>query len=314
MKITLENERDLKLMANSIRSDIMEMLVEAKSGHSAGPLGLAEVYTELFFREMNYDPKNTHLEGRDRFVLSNGHVAPVLYATMSRAGFFPKSEIMGLRKLGSKLQGHPSKKWLPGIENSSGPLGQGLSIACGMALAGRLDKKTWRVYCAMSDGEHDEGATWESILFAAKYKLDNLVAIMDRNFIQIDGKTEDIMPLEPLGKKYEAFGWHVISVDGHDFGALRRALSDARGTKGKPTMIIANTVPGKGVSFMEHLYEWHGKPPSKEQAQAALLELANERAKIEARTDAKGNASGGGKEAAAHLDAGARKGAAAKKS
>jgi len=273
--------KELKLMANTIRQDIIRMLAEAQSGHSAGPLGLADIFAILYFHEMKYDPKNPGWPGRDRFVLSNGHVAPALYATMARAGFFPVEETLTLRKLGSRMQGHPSKSWLPGVENSSGPLGEGLAIACGIALAGKMDGKGYKVYCMTSDGEHQEGSTWEAVMFAAKYRLDNLVAICDRNFIQIDGNTEDVMPLGDLAQKYRSFGWHAIEANGHDYAALMGAFAEARRTKGKPTMIIAHTTPGKGVSFVENKYKWHGKAPSSEEKERALAELEAERERIE---------------------------------
>ena len=280
MKLT--SAKELRLMANTLRQDIIRMLVPAGSGHSAGPLGLAEIFSALFFNEMKYDCKKPDWKERDRFVLSNGHCAPVLYAAMARAGYFPIEETLTLRKIGSRFQGHPSRKWLPGIENSSGPLGEGLAIASGMALAGKLDKADWRVYCVTSDGEHQEGSTWEAVMLANKYKLDNLTALCDRNFIQIDGKTEDIMPLGDMAEKYRAFGWHAITVDGNDIAAILSALAEARATKGKPTMIIADTVPGKGVSFMENNYKWHGVAPKPEDAQKALAELEETRKKIEA--------------------------------
>jgi len=278
----LKSVRELSLMANSMRQDVIRMLVPAASGHTAGPLGMADVFSILFFHEMNYDAKKPAWSGRDRFVLSNGHICPVLYSSMARAGYFPLEELMTLRKLGSRLQGHPSMYKLPGIENSSGPLGEGLAIASGIALAGKMDGCKWRVYCATSDGEHQEGSTWEAVMLAAKYKLDNLVAVCDRNYIQIDGGTEEIMPLLDMAEKYRSFGWHAITVDGHDYEALMRAYDEAKKTKGKPTMIIANTVPGKGVSFIEGDYKWHGKAPNQEEADRAIAELEEERKKIEA--------------------------------
>jgi len=277
----LKSVRELKLMANGMRADIVRMLAPAASGHTAGPLGMADIFSILFFHEMKYRADEPGWEGRDRFVLSNGHICPVLYSAMARAGFFPLEELMTLRKLGSRLQGHPSRAKLPGIENSSGPLGEGLAIACGMALAGKMDGASWRVYCATSDGEHQEGSTWEAVMLASKYKLDNLVAVCDRNYIQIDGKTEDVMPLGDMAEKYRAFGWHAITVDGHDYAALMRAFDEARATKGKPTMIIANTVPGKGVQFAENDYKWHGKAPTADECAKALGELEAERARIE---------------------------------
>ena len=276
--------KELKLMANTMRADVVRMLLPAQSGHTAGPLGMADIFSILFFHEMKYRAGEPKWEGRDRFVLSNGHICPILYSAMARAGFFPLEELLTLRKLGSRLQGHPSMAKLPGIENSSGPLGEGLAIACGMALAGKMDKSSWRVYCAMSDGEHQEGSTWEAVMLAAKYKLDNLVAVCDRNYIQIDGNTEEIMPLGDMAEKYRAFGWHAISVDGHDYAAVMAALDEAKATKGKPTMIIARTVPGKGVSMFENNYKWHGVTPKADEAAKALEELEAERAKIEAET------------------------------
>lgn len=278
----LKAAKELAIMANSMRCDVVRMLAEAGSGHTAGPLGMADVFSVLFFHEMDYRPEEPEWEGRDRFVLSNGHICPILYSAMARAGFFPLDELMTLRKLGSRLQGHPSMHKLPGIENSSGPLGEGLSIACGMALAGKMDKAKWRVYCATSDGEHQEGGTWEAVMLAAKYNLDNLVAVCDRNFIQIDGKTEDVMPLGDLAEKYRAFGWNAVEVNGHDYGGLMRAFGEARKTKGKPTMIIASTVPGRGVKEFENDYRWHGVAPKPDEAKKALDELAEERKLLEA--------------------------------
>jgi transketolase len=282
LSMKLKTAKELMLMANDMRSDVVRMLVPAASGHTAGPLGMADVFSVLFFHEMKYNAAQPKWEGRDRFVLSNGHICPILYSAMARAGFFPLDELMTLRKLGSRLQGHPSMAKLPGIENSSGPLGEGLAIACGMALAGKTDKADWRVYCATSDGEHQEGSTWEAVMLAAKYKLDNLVAVCDRNYIQIDGNTEDVMPLLDMAEKYRAFGWHAIEVNGHDYAALMAALDEARRTKGKPTMIIANTVPGKGVKMFENNYKWHGVAPKPEEAAKALAELEAERTRLEA--------------------------------
>ena len=277
----LRTAKELSLMANSMRQDVVRMLVPAGSGHTAGPLGMADIFSILFFHEMKYNAAQPKWEGRDRFVLSNGHICPILYAAMARAGFFPLEELSTLRKMGSRLQGHPSMHRLPGIESSSGPLGEGLAIACGMALSGKMGGAEWRVYCAMSDGEHQEGSTWEAVMLAAKYKLDNLVAVCDRNCIQIDGSTEDVMPLSDMAEKYRAFGWHAIDVDGHDYAALMAALDEARATKGKPTMIIAKTVPGKGVSFAENSYKWHGVTPKPDEGKRALDELEAERKKLE---------------------------------
>ncbi len=263
----------LASLAREVRKDILRMLVEAKSGHTAGPLGMVEVFTALYYACINHDPKNPQWDGRDRVILSNGHICPVHYAVLAEAGYFPREELLTLRKLGSRLQGHPHRGALPGIENSSGPLGQGLAQACGVALAARLDKKQFRTIALLSDGEHDEGSTWEAVMFAAKYKLDNLVAIVDRNFIQIDGDTETIMPLEPFADKYRAFGWNVIEIDGNDFTQIISAYEKARTVKGKPTVIIAKIIPGKGVKMFENNYKWHGKTPSADEAKAAIAEI-----------------------------------------
>ena len=275
--------RELNLTANSIRQNIIKMLTEAGSGHSGGPLGMADVFTTLYFKVMNIDPQNPGMGDRDRLVLSNGHICPVLYATMAQRGYFPVEELMTLRKFGTRLQGHPHREALPGLETTSGPLGSGLSQASGMALAAKMDGNAWRVYCLMSDGEHDEGNVWEAVLCAAKYKLNNLTVIMDRNYIQIDGRTEDVMPLDSVKQKYQAFNWNVIEVDGHDVNQITRACERAKLTEDRPTIIIANTIPGKGVSYMENRFEWHGNPPDLmdvegappkgEQAKVALEEL-----------------------------------------
>jgi len=241
----ISDSKQLKLIANMIREDVVRMLTEAKSGHSAGSIGLADIFTALYFNVLYHDPKDPEWEDRDRLVLSNGHVCPVMYAAMANAGYFPKEELLTLRKLGTRLQGHPHRGTLPGIENSSGPLGQGLSIAVGMALVSKRARKKWRVYCVTSDGEHNEGQIWEAVLLAAKYRLGNLTAIMDRNNIQIDGFTEEILPLEPLTEKYRAFGWHVIEVDGHNIKKIIDACEESKAIYGKPTMIIAHTIPGK---------------------------------------------------------------------
>lgn len=269
--------------ANEIRQDIISMLVAAGSGHSAGPLGMADVFTALYFAVLHQKPKDPDWPERDRLVLSNGHICPVLYATMAHAGYFPRSELKTLRALGTRLQGHPHRTALPGIETTSGPLGSGLSQAVGMALAGRIDKARWHVYCLTSDGEHDAGNTWEAVLLAGKHQLSNLTAIMDRNNIQIDGPTEEILPLESLRAKYEAFNWHVIDVDGHNIEMIVNATNEARAIREKPTMILAHTIPGKGVSYMEGDYRWHGNPPGvvdidgappkAQQAKVALEEL-----------------------------------------
>ena len=273
--------RTLSLLANDIRQDIITSLVAAKSGHTAGPLGMADVFTALYFTLLRHDPKNPTWPERDRLVLSNGHICPVLYATMASAGYFPKEALLTLRKLGSRLQGHPHRSALPGLETTSGPLGSGLGQASGIALAGLMDKTKSRVYCLMSDGEQECGNTWESAMFAGKNKLRNLTAIIDRNNIQIDGHTEDIMPLEPLRQKYESFGWHVLEIDGHNMQMIIDAVNEAKTIYEKPTIIIAHTIPGKGVSWMENDHLWHGKPPTAEQAAIALAELRTTRERIE---------------------------------
>jgi transketolase len=271
----------LEEMANRVRQDIMEELVEAGSGHSAGPLGMADVFTALYFHILNHKPREPHWADRDRVVLSNGHICPVLYPVLAHAGYFKIEELKTLRKLGSRLQGHPHRGALPGIETTSGPLGSGLSQAIGMALAANLDKSSstsslqgkYRIYALLSDGEHQEGNLWEAIMFAGKNRLSNLTAIIDRNNIQIDGFTEDVMLLESLRDKYEAFNWHVLEIDGHNMMQIVSAVSEAQAIFEKPTVIIAHTIPGKGVSFMENNYLWHGIPPNKEQAKEALKEL-----------------------------------------
>ncbi len=267
------NLKELKLIANTIRQDIVRMIFEAKSGHSAGSIGLADIFTALYFNILKHDPKNPDLLDRDRLIVSNGHVCPVLYSSLATAGYFDKSELMTLRKLGSRLQGHPHRGTLPGIENSSGPLGQGFSFAVGAAIVSKNEKKRWRVYVVLGDGEHNEGQIWEAAMLASKCKLGNLTAIIDRNNIQIDGYTEEVLPLEPLADKYRAFGWHVIEVDGHNIKKIIDACDQAKAVFDKPTVIIAHTIPGKDVPFMEHLFEWHGKPPTKDQAQEAILGL-----------------------------------------
>jgi len=270
------NDEKIKLLeetANNIRETLIETLLEAKSGHSAGPLGMADIFTAFYFHILNHNPKKPNWEGRDRLVLSNGHICPIRYVTMAYAGYFPKKELLTLRKLGTRLQGHPHRTSLPGVETTSGPLGSGLGQAVGMAVAARMDNKKHRIYCLTSDGEHDSGNTWESVMFAGKNRLNNLTVVIDRNNIQIDGNTENIMPLEPLRDKYESFGWHVLEIDGHNFTAIIDAVNEAKAIYEKPTVIIAHTIPGKGVSFMENDYLWHGKPPTKEEADKALVEL-----------------------------------------
>jgi len=273
MEIHEKKMEFLEEMANTLREDVVEMLLEAGSGHSAGPLGMADIFSALYFHVLNHDPKKPDWADRDRLILSNGHICPIRYAAMARAGYFPIEELLTLRKINSRLQGHPHRKALPGVETTSGPLGSGLSQSIGVALAGKLDNKKYRVFCAMSDGELEEGNTWEALMFAGKNKLSNLTAIIDRNNIQIDGSTEDVMSLEPLKEKFEAFKWHVIEIDGHNIEQFIDATNEAKAIHEKPTVIIAHTIPGKGVSFMENDYTWHGKPPTKEEAAKALNEL-----------------------------------------
>ena len=273
---------ELEEKANIIREDIIKMLVEAGSGHSAGPLGMADVFAALYFHILNHDSHNPAWEERDRLMLSNGHICPVRYAAMAEAGYFPVSELLTLRKLGSRLQGHPERLKLPGVETTSGPLGSGLAQAAGYAYAAKMDGRKFRVYCVTSDGEHQEGNHWEAVMFAAKYNLSNLTAIVDRNNIQIDGYTEDIMPLEPMVEKYKAYNWSVIEIDGHNMQEIIDATGKAKAIFENPTVIIAHTIPGKGVDFMEGDYKWHGNPPGtnipgepskEEQAKIALHEL-----------------------------------------
>ncbi|MEK7607844.1 MAG: transketolase [Patescibacteria group bacterium] len=276
MILTQSKIKELEIKANDIRRSIIEMLLEAGSGHTAGSLGMADVFTTLYFHTLKHDPKKPRWPERDRLVLSNGHIAPVLYATMAHAGYFPVDELKTLRKFGTRLQGHPHREYLPMLETSSGPLGAGLSQAVGMALADRIDngKQTQkRIYCLTSDGEHDEGNTWEAIMLAGKEKLNNLVCVVDRNNIQIDGYTENIMPLEPLANKYITFNWHVIEIDGNSIAEIVLAFDEAKTIFEKPTVIIAHTIPGRGVSEFERKYEWHGKAPNKKEAEMALREL-----------------------------------------
>lgn len=267
--------------ANAIRQDLITMLEHAGSGHSAGPLGLADIFTALYFNILKHDPKNPDWDKRDVLVLSNGHCVPIRYVAMAHAGYFPKKELLTLRQFGSRLQGHPERTRLPGLETTSGPLGSGLSQAAGMAYALAMDEAKGRwVYVVTSDGEHDEGNFWEGAMFAGKNKLSNLIAIVDRNNIQIDGPTEEVMPLEDLRAKWEAFGWHAIEIDGHNIESIIDACSMARAITERPTVIIAHTIPGKGVDFMEYDYHWHGAPPNAEQAKEALKKLRSLDGKI----------------------------------
>jgi len=281
--LTDETKKELAKKANEIRQSIIEMLLEAKSGHTAGPLGMTDIFTALYFHTLKHDSKNPDWKDRDRIILSNGHICPVLYATMAHAGYFPIAELKTLRKFGSRLQGHPHREFLPALETSSGPLGSGLSQTVGMALADRIDKSNSSgrfFYCLMSDGELDAGNSWEGAMLAGKEKLYNLIAIIDRNNIQIDGFTEDIMPLEPLRAKWESFNWHVIEIDGHNFEEIIEAFETAKTIFNKPTVIIAHTIPGKGVKEFERKFEWHGKPPNEEEAKMALKELRSLGGKI----------------------------------
>ena len=277
-KLTIQ---ELELKANDIREDIIKSLEHAGSGHSAGPLGLADIFAALYFDILKHDPKKPDWDQRDILLLSNGHCVPVQYVAMAEAGYFDKKELMTLRKFGSRLQGHPERKKLPGLENTSGPLGSGLSQAAGMALAMRMNKDHHRwVNVVMGDGEQNEGNVWEAAMLAGKYKLNNIIAITDRNNIQIDGPTESVMPLEDLKGKWESFGWHVIEIDGNNIEAVIDACAMGRAVVEKPIMIIAHTVPGKGVDFMEYDFRWHGMPPNHDQAVVALNELRTLKGKI----------------------------------
>jgi len=272
-KLTKEQVSQLEGHARVIRSHIVAMVTEAQSGHPGGSLSAADILATLYFAEMNVDPQNPQLVGRDRFVLSKGHAAPVLYATLAEKGFFPKEELLTLRKINSRLQGHPSMKSLPGIDMSTGSLGQGLSVASGMALAARLDGSNHRIYTMMGDGELEEGMVWEGAMFAAHYKLDNLTAFVDFNGLQIDGPVSEVMSPLPIPEKWRAFNWHVIEIDGHDINAIYDAIQEAKATKGQPTMIVATTVKGKGVCQMENRAEWHGTAPSREQCELFMAQL-----------------------------------------
>ena len=264
-------------IANTLRQDIINMLEKAGSGHTAGPLGLADIFSALYFDFLNVNPKKPEDKNRDYLILSNGHVCPVQYAALANKGFFEKKELYTLRKLGSRLQGHPHRTALPGIETTSGPLGSGLSQATGKAIVLKRENKKNKVVCVCSDGEHQEGNHWESVLAAAKYELGNLLVIIDRNKIQIDGITEEIMPLKSLKEKYLSFGWGAIEINGNNMTQVLNALEKAKHYRKHPLVIIANTTPGKGVSFIEGKYEWHGKTPSKEEANKAIHELSNRR-------------------------------------
>jgi len=284
-----EKIKFLEEKAGEIRKDVINMLVEAGSGHSAGSLGMADVFTALYFEILKHDPQKPDWEERDRLVLSNGHICPVQYAAMAHAGYFPVDELKTLRKYGTRLQGHPHRTKLPGIETSSGPLGSGLSQAVGMSVGLRMskskeegavsDKFPW-IYCLLGDGELDCGQIWEATMLAGKERLFNIIGIIDRNNIQIDGFTEDVMPLEPLKEKFEAFGWHVLEINGHSMAAIHGAVEECKAVFNKPSMIIAKTIPGKGVDFMEREFSWHGKSPTPEEAKIALEQLRTLKGKI----------------------------------
>lgn len=271
-----KNKQELMDMAKIIRKDIVSMLTESASGHPGGSLSAADVVTTLFFNEMNIDPKNPKMADRDRFVLSKGHAAPVLYSALARRGFFDPKELLTLRKFGSNLQGHPNMNDLPGIDMSTGSLGQGISAAVGMALAGKTDKKDYRVYALLGDGELEEGQVWEAAMCAAHYKLDNLTIFIDFNGLQIDGDITKVMNPSPIDKKFEAFGWNVLVIDGHNYDEILEAIEKAKNHKGQPTAIVCKTIKGKGVSFMENEASWHGTAPSKEQCEKAIAEIGGE--------------------------------------
>ncbi len=279
------HEKKLKSLEErgvELRQDVIAMVSRAGSGHIAGPLGMADIFAALYFHVLRHNPKKPKWVERDRLVVSNGHICPIQYAALARSGYFLVKELETLRQFGSRLQGHPHRGSLPGIETTSGPLGSGLSQACGMALAARLDHAKHRVYCVLSDGEHQEGNLWEAAMFASKHKLSNVTAIVDRNNIQIDGMTESVMPLEPLREKYESFGWHALEVDGHNIEQFTDAVHEAKAIWERPTVIIAHTIAGKGVDFMEFDYRWHSKPFKKGEAQKALRELRTLEGKIKA--------------------------------
>ncbi len=273
IKLTPEELSELASRAKAIRGNIVRMVTEAKSGHPGGSLSAADILSVLYFAEMNVDPSQTQNPDRDRFVLSKGHAAPVLYATLAEKGFFPKEELLSLRRINSRLQGHPEMKNIPGIDMSTGSLGQGLSAACGMALAGKLDARDYRVFALLGDGELEEGQIWEAAMFAAHYKLDNLTAFVDFNGLQIDGPVAEVLSPLPIPEKWQAFGWNVLIIDGHNYNEIYDAIQTAKTVKGKPTMIVAKTVKGKGVSQMENIADWHGKAPSREECETFLAAI-----------------------------------------
>lgn len=293
-ELTKEKLKELKLKANKARQLLIGALDAARentgSGHTGGPLGMADIFTAMYFHILNHKPENPDWEDRDRLILSNGHICPIRYVSMAQAGYFPSEELKTLRKFETRLQGHPHRTALPGVETTSGPLGEGISQAIGIALSGKIDKKTYMTYVLTSDGEHQEGNIWEAAMFAGKLKLNNFIQIIDYNNMQIDGNVEDIMPLEPFRAKYEAFNWHVIDVDGNDIKSFIDAIKEAKTINNKPVIIIAHTIPGKGVSYMEGNYKWHGMPPGlkdvdgappkEEQVKVALAELKAEEERI----------------------------------
>ena len=279
--MNLEKKKSLMLSANNVRKMALEAVYSAKAGHPGGSLSVADIITYLYLEEMNVDPKNPKDENRDRFVLSKGHCTPALYGVLAEKGFFPKEDIKTFRQIDSYLQGHPDLKGVPGVDMSTGSLGQGISAACGMAMAAKLDKKDYRVYTVLGDGECEEGQVWEAAMFAAHYNLDNLIAFVDFNGLQIDGKIEDVINPTPFDKKFEAFGWNVLTIDAHNFDEIEKALADAKAVKGKPSVIIAKSVKGKNVSFMENKAEWHGSAPNQEQYEQAIAELNEIEKKLE---------------------------------
>ena len=276
-----EKKKMLKLSANNVRKMALEAVYSAKAGHPGGSLSVADILTYLYLEEMNIDPKNPKDENRDRFVLSKGHCTPALYGALAERGYFPKEDIKTFRQIDSYLQGHPDLKGVPGVDMSTGSLGQGISAACGMAMAGKLDKKDYRVYTVLGDGECEEGQVWEAAMFAAHYNLDNLVAFVDFNGLQIDGKITDVINPTPFDKKFEAFGWNVLTIDAHNFDEIEEALNKAKEVKDKPTVIIAKSIKGKDVSFMENKAEWHGSAPNQEQYEMAIAELNEIEKKLE---------------------------------
>ena len=272
----MRDHKGLNEITNVIRKDIVSMICKSKSGHPGGSLSAVEILTALYFDQMNVDPTNPKMGDRDRFVLSKGHAAPALYSVLAEKGYFAKEELNNLRKLGSILQGHPDMKKVPGVEMSTGSLGQGFSVACGMAMAAKMDNAPWNVYALLGDGEVQEGIIWEAAMSAAHYKLDNMIAFLDYNGLQIDGEVESVMSINPIEDKFRTFGWNVITIDGHDFDQIFAALDMAKDTVDKPTMIIAKTIKGKGISFMENQSSWHGSAPNEEQLEQALSELGGD--------------------------------------